>query len=102
MPVHALECLAQQLARFAVDAPDGVLERADRFLQIGGLRIEISFSLLARAQLLQRSQVHCAELVDRLRKPGDLALQSRRPWRAFGCACEPLLVGLRLAKLARE
>src|SRR5690606_1271410 len=66
MAVHALEGLAQELARLAVDLADGVLERANRLLEVRRLRVEEALALLARAELFQRRKVHRAQLGDRL------------------------------------
>src|SRR5205085_11329379 len=71
MAVHALECLAQELARLAVDAADRVLQGLDRLLEVARLGIEEALPLAARAQLLDRRQVHRAELVDTLREARD-------------------------------
>src|SRR6185369_2511733 len=102
MAVHAVEGLAQQLAGLAVDAPDGVLQRLHRLLEVGGLRIEKALALAARVQLLERREVHRAQLGDRGVDARDLALQARGPRRVLGRRREHPFVGARLAELAVE
>src|SRR3954454_16475674 len=77
MLVHRLERLAQQLARLAIDLADRILEGGYRLLEVRGLRVEKALALLAGRQLLERRQIHRAELVDRLGEPRDLALKRR-------------------------
>src|SRR5439155_20793409 len=92
----------QELARFAVDAPDRVLERAHRLVEVGGLRVEVALALSARGELFQRGEVDRAELVDRLRDARDLALQARRARRALGLGGEHGFVGAGFGELACE
>src|SRR3979411_805301 len=102
MAVDALESLAQQLARLAVDLADRAVERVHRLFEVGGLRVEVALALLARAELLERRQVDRPELADRLREARDLALQGGRARGLLRCARESGFVRARLAQLRGE
>jgi hypothetical protein len=51
MAVRLLEGLPQHLARFAIDAPDRVAERLQRFDQVAVLLVQILFALRRRLEL---------------------------------------------------
>ena len=70
-----------------------------RLLQVGRLRIEEALALAAARQLLERGQVHRAQLADRLRQARDLALQRRGARRALGLGGEASLVRAGLVQL---
>src|SRR3954471_3034499 len=101
MLVHHFEGLAQQLARLAVDLADRVLKGAHRLLEVRGLRVKEALALLARRQFLERGEVDRAKLVDRLRKPRNLALQRRSARCLLRFGGQQRLVGVRLAQLGR-
>src|SRR5262245_29404114 len=100
--VDALEGLAQELARLAVDPADGVFQRRHRLLEVGGLRVEEALALAAGVELLERRQVHRAELGDGGIDAGDLALEAGRTRSVLGRGGEHALVGAGLAKLGVE
>src|SRR5688572_12144091 len=100
--IDAFESLAQELACLAIDAPDGVLQRLHRLLEVARLRVEVAFALPARRQLLERREVHRAELGDRRVDARDLALERRGTRRVRGGLLEHRFVRVRLAQLAVE
>src|SRR5688572_18821606 len=102
MAVDALEGLAQELARLPVDAPDGVFESRHRLLEVGGLGVEEALALLARGELLERGEVHRAQLGDRRVDARDLALERRGSRGILRGLLEHRLVRVRLAQLAVE
>src|SRR3954454_7394732 len=101
MAVHALEGLAQELARFAVDLADGVFQGIDRLVEVRRLGVEEALAFAAGAQLFYRSEVHRTQLADRLRDACDLPLQRRGARGALGFAAEPRFVCRGLAQLRR-
>jgi hypothetical protein len=64
MRVDRVVGLLQLLARFAVDAADGVFQRADGLAQVGRLRVEEALALGGRGQFFQRRQIDRAERLD--------------------------------------
>src|SRR5690606_4338440 len=96
--------LLQQLAGLAIDAPDRVLERADRLVQVGRLPVQEALALAGLRELVERSQIHRAQRGDRVGQARHLALQPRRPRRLrerHAQRSDACLVDLRFGQLLR-
>ena len=91
----------QALARFAIDAPDRVLERRHRFVQVLRLRVEIGLALLRGLQLLERREVDRAQRPDLFVQTADLVLQRARARSFFKHALQRGFVGAGLGELLR-
>ena len=76
MLVDDLESAAEQLPRFAVDLADRVFQRADRFVQVGRLRIEEGLAFAGSRELVERCQIDRAESSHFTMQAVDFTLQS--------------------------
>ena len=79
--VDAVEGLAQQLARLAVDLADRVLERRHRLVQVGGLRVEEALALAALASSSSAARLTAPSAAIVAGEARDLALQGGRARR---------------------
>src|SRR5262249_44887136 len=102
MPVDLIEGSLQALPSFATDRPGRIRRGRDRLVQIPRLSTEVFFALARRPQLLERSQVDRAELLDLIPEPHDFGLQRGRPGALFQHRGEVFFPPPRLGELASE
>ena len=74
MAVYRVEGALQQIARFAVDPANGVLQRFHRLGQVGRLHVEVALALGGCFQFLQGSHVDGAQLGNGVIQAGNFTL----------------------------
>src|SRR5690606_13578302 len=62
--IGLLERLFEARPRFPVDLPDRILERLERFGEIGELRVEVLLALGLLLELVDRGEIDRAETLD--------------------------------------
>ena len=100
MPVHGVEGLLQHFARLAVNAAYRRIQRFQRQVEVGRLRIQEPLALAAGLEFLQRGHVYRAQIGGRLGEAADFGLQRVGPHAFFQHCRKCLFVGAGLKQLA--
>ena len=83
MLIDGVERALQQLAGFAIDLDNRVLQGVDRLVEIGHLGIEKGLALARSREFFQSGQVHRAQRIDLALELIDAALQAAELDAAF-------------------